>query len=282
MNYDSPAEIRAVLAELGLGLKKRWGQNFLVNPGVRARILELLDPRPQEAVWEIGPGLGCLTSELVTRCRRVVAFEIDHGLLRFLVDLFGPRLELVAGDALKTWPEALARHGQPDAVIGNLPYRAASAIIGSFAEAGFAPERMVFTVQRELAARLSARPGLKSYSSFTVLCQHAYRVRESFTIRPGSFFPAPEVLSAVVELRPRGGPEAAEFRGMFGGLVRSLFRARRKTLWNNLLGWPEGRRIGEDALRAALAAEGIDPGCRSEELELEALESLARRLAGRL
>jgi len=282
LNYDSPAEIRAVLQELGIGLKKRWGQNFLVSAGSRGRIVELFAPGAEETIWEIGPGLGCLTQELLRRCRRVIAFEIDHGLLRFLADNFGPGLELVAGDALERWGEALDRYGPPDGVVGNLPYRAASAIIGSFAEAGFAPRRLVFTVQRELAARMASPVGRKSYSSFSVLCQYAYRVRERFTIRPGAFFPAPEVMSAVVELLPRGGVEERGFRVFFAGLVRALFRARRKTVWNNLLAWAPGSTVGAERLRAVLADERIDPGCRGEELSVEALASLGRRLFAEL
>jgi len=279
VNYDSPAEIRRTLDELGLTLKKRWGQNFLVNRGVRDKILELVDARPDEAVWEIGPGLGCLTSGLLGRCRLLVAFEIDHGLLRFLKKSFAgrPGLVLEAGDAVQRWGEARARHGVPEKVVGNLPYSAASAVIGSFAEAGLSPRRMVFTVQRELAARLTAGPGGKNYSAFSAICQHAYRVRECFAVRPGSFYPAPQVSSAVVELEPRGEAESPQDRELFRALVQAAFRSRRKTLWNNLQAWSSG--YPPERLTWALEAEGIDPGCRAEQLGPERLAGLARRLA---
>jgi 16S rRNA (adenine1518-N6/adenine1519-N6)-dimethyltransferase len=278
VNYDSPAEIRSTLDELGLALKKRWGQNFLINRGVREKILELVDPRPAEAIWEIGPGLGCLTSGMVGRCRLLVAFEIDRGLLRFLAESFGgwEGFVLEGGDAVETWVPALREHGLPDKVVGNLPYGSASALIGSFAENGFAPGRQVYTVQRELSQRMTARPGDKNYSSFSVLCQHVFRVRECFTVRAGSFYPAPQVASAVVELEPRGEPEAAAARMVFNELVRAAFRSRRKTLWNNLQAWAGGP--GPERLAGALAAEGIDPGSRGEELGPEALAALARRL----
>jgi 16S rRNA (adenine1518-N6/adenine1519-N6)-dimethyltransferase len=279
MNYDSPADIRRTLADLGVTLKKRWGQNFLVNRGVRDKILGLLDARAGESVWEIGPGLGCLTAELAGRCRLLVAFEIDHGLLRFLSRSFGARegFALEAGDAVERWRAARDRYGAPDKVVGNLPYSAASALIGSFAESGFSPKRMVFTVQRELAARLAAAPGGKSYSSFSALCQHAYRVEEQFSIRPGSFYPAPQVHSAVVRLEPRGRQETPEARALFHSLVRAAFRSRRKTLWNNLQSWSAD--FAPERLREALDAEGIDPGCRAEQLEPERLAAVARRLA---
>ena len=279
MNYDSPAEIRRTLEELGLTLKKRWGQNFLINRGVRDKILERIDPRPGETIWEIGPGLGCLTAVLVGRCRLLVAFEIDHGLLRFLSQSFAGRegFALEAGDAVERWVRARERYGMPDKVVGNLPYSAASAMIGSFAEAGFSPKRLVFTVQRELAARLVAAPGGKNYSSFSALCQHAYRVQELFTIRPGSFYPAPQVYSAVVQLEPREGQETPEARALFLALVQAAFRSRRKTLWNNLQAWSAG--YAPERLHEALRAEGIDPGCRAEQLDPERLAALARRLA---
>ncbi len=279
MNYDSPADIRRTLAGLGVTLKKRWGQNFLVNRGVRDKILELIDPRPSEAVWEIGPGLGCLTAELVGRCRLLVAFEIDHGLLRFLSQSFTGRDDFVleAGDAVERWGRAVERYGVPDKVVGNLPYSAASALIGSFAESGFYPGRMVFTVQRELAARMTAAPGGKNYSSFSALCQHVYQVGEQFSVRPGSFYPAPQVHSAVVMLEPRGRRETPEARALFHSLVQAAFRSRRKTLWNNLQSWSAD--YPPERLREALSAEGIDPGCRAEQLEPERLAALARRLA---
>jgi 16S rRNA (adenine1518-N6/adenine1519-N6)-dimethyltransferase len=282
VNYDSPAQIRAELERLGVRLKKRWGQNFLINRAARERIVGLLDPQPADTVWEIGAGLGSLTAALLGRVRMLVAFEVDHGLLRFLEQAFAGHagFTLVPGDALRSWKPLLARLGPPDRVTGNLPYRAASAILGSFAEEGLAPARMVFTVQRELAERMCARPGAKSYSSFSLLCQQAYAIKARMELKPGSFYPAPEVVSTVVELTPRGesSPQPPGERAFFLRLARALFRSRRKTLWNNLLAWEAARMTPESRLREALEAEGIDPRGRAEALSLETLERLARQL----
>jgi 16S rRNA (adenine1518-N6/adenine1519-N6)-dimethyltransferase len=282
VNYESPAQIRAELERLGVRLKKRWGQNFLINRAARQRIVGLLDPQPADTVWEIGAGLGSLTEELLGRVRRLVAFEVDHGLLRFLEHSFAgrPGFILAPGDALKSWKPTLARLGPPDRITGNLPYRAASAILGSFAEEGLCPSRMVFTVQRELAERMCAPAGSKSYSSFSLLCQHQYKISERMQLRPGSFYPAPEVASTVVELapRPEARAQAPEERLFFPRLARALFQSRRKTLWNNLLAWGPSKAVPAPRLREALEAEGIDPRARSERLELEAMERLARRL----
>ncbi len=282
MNYDSPAEIRAELERLGVRLKKRWGQNFLINRGARQRIASLLDPQPADTVWEIGAGLGGLTAELLPRVRRLLAFEVDRGLLRFLEETFGVSagLTLVPGDVLASWKPALARFGPPDRVVGNLPYRTASAILASFAEQGLVVPRMVFTVQRELAVRMRAPAGSKHYSSFSLLCQHLYTITERMELKPGSFYPAPEVVSTVVELapRPEARKQAEEDRMFFLELARALFRSRRKTLWNNLLAWGASRGADAGRLREALEAEGIDPGGRSEGLGLDTLERLALRL----
>jgi 16S rRNA (adenine1518-N6/adenine1519-N6)-dimethyltransferase len=282
LNFDSRAEIRAELERLGVRLKKRWGQNFLINRGARERIVSLLDPRPTDTVWEVGSGLGSLTAELLPRVRRLVAFEIDHGLLRFLEQSFAGQagITLVPGDALKSWKPVLERLGPPDRIVGNLPYASASAILGSFAEEGLRPRRMVFTVQRELARRMCASPGSRNYSSFSILCQHAFRVEALMELKPGSFYPAPEVVSTVVRLTPRpavAGQVPVE-RAFFLRLARALFHSRRKTLWNNLLAWQPARQAPEARLREALEAEGIDPLGRGEDLSLEMVERLARRL----
>lgn len=279
MNYDSPNEIRRVIESLGISLKPRWGQNFLINRGARNRFLELICPETSDTVWEIGPGLGCLTAELLPRVNSLLVFEIDWGMVRFLEQIFAnERLLISQGDALKTWKAALERHGLPDKVVGNLPYRSASAIIGSFADAALAPARMVFTVQRELARRITASPGGKNYSSFSVCCQYAYVIREVFQLKPGSFYPAPEVTSSAILLEPRRHCCPAKDRQLFSRLVRDLFRSRRKTIKNNILGSSLLEEYGREKLLTAVREEGINLSARSEELQVEQFVSLANRI----
>ena len=281
MNYDSPVEIRAAVQSMGIRLQRRWGQNFLINPQARRRIVELLAPAATDTVWEIGPGLGNLTVLLLPRVRKLVAFEVDWGLVRFLERTFSgeQKLELVQGDAVRTWKRELDSRGEPQRIIGNLPYASASALIGALAEANLRPERMVFTVQRELARRMTAVPATKAYSSFSVLCQVAYRIESSLELRAGSFYPAPEVSSTVVVLEPQERIQPPRDRELCLRLVRGLFLSRRKTLWNNLLA--AGLADGEQgpAVRLALAAEGIDPGSRGETLRPEQFVRLSDRLA---
>jgi 16S rRNA (adenine1518-N6/adenine1519-N6)-dimethyltransferase len=275
LNHDSPAEIRAVLERRGIGLKKRWGQNFLVNRGARERLVTLLDPRQGGLAWEIGPGLGAMTSILIERGARVVAFEVDHGIARYLreEELAGvDDLTLVEGDFLRTWREALARHGPPEVVLGNLPYRSASIMIGDMVCGELRPQRSVFTVQRELAERLLALPKTKNYSSFTVLCGSCFRIASRGDLQPGSFWPAPEVVSSVVEMQPReGAPSGSELQ-MLSRTTRALFAARRKTIRNNAVA-----AFGSYVL-TVLERLGIDPSGRAEELDPQAFASLARAL----
>ncbi|MCE1196917.1 ribosomal RNA small subunit methyltransferase A, partial [bacterium] len=161
--YDSPAAIRTFLEAEGLAMSKRFGQNFLVDRNARERLCAAVESasgtgEPRH-VWEIGPGIGSITSLLLEKGHRVTAFEIDHGFARILRDLFGdnPRFTLVEGDVLKTWEGQLAV-GLPDIVFGNLPYNVALAIVGDLLESGRVPARMVFTVQKEAAQRIVSSP----------------------------------------------------------------------------------------------------------------------------
>jgi 16S rRNA (adenine1518-N6/adenine1519-N6)-dimethyltransferase len=271
MNPDSPADIRALLETRGLALKKRWGQNFLVNRGARQRLVEILAPQRSETVWEIGPGLGSMTELLAASAARVIAFEVDRGLCRYLQETLGElsNLSLVAGDFLDTWKETLQASGAPDRILGNLPYRSASIMISDIIEAGVRPSRMVFTVQRELADRMVSPPGQKSYSSFSVLCQSCFSVAGRGDLQPGSFYPVPDVISSIIEMIPVPGAPEGEVLQALSGLARALFSSRRKTIRNN---------AKDDAVREALRQEGVDLGLRAEQIAPEVYVRLARRL----
>ena len=265
------------MEERGLALKKRWGQNFLVNRGARQRLVEILSPRPQETVWEIGPGLGAMTELLAGAAARVFAFEVDRGLCRFLEEGLRGRASftLVPGDFLETWKETMQRQGAPDRILGNLPYSAASLMIADIIESGLRPTRMVFTVQRELADRMTSPPGRKSYSSFSVLCQTCFDVADLGDLQPGSFYPVPEVVSSIVQMTAVAGAPSGEELKRLSALARSLFSSRRKTIRNNV---KDG--AAREALEDALEKEGIDPSLRAEQLPPSAFARLARRLTG--
>lgn len=259
-------------------MSKRFGQNFLVSKTARERIFAELEADPSSSVWEIGPGIGAMTALALDAGLRVTAFEIDHGFARLLRRLFADRetFSLVEGDFLKTWKTTLAEAEPPSRVFGNLPYSAANAIVASLLEEGPPIRRLVFTVQKETALRMAARPGSKDYSSFSVLCTSACRVRLAFDLGSGSFWPAPRVTSTVVVLEPRPDPVGAADRKGFSAFVRSAFSSRRKTLRNNL---KAGRVFVDDgALDEALARLGIRADARAEALTPERLSAVYETL----
>ena len=282
MNHNSPAAVRAELSRRKVEPKKRWGQNFMVNPRTRRKLVETLAIGEGETVWEIGPGLGALTAELMPRCARLILFEIDHGLIRHLSEEFGDHshVQIVAGDFLRTWQQARADHGAADRVVGNLPYRSASAFIAALLEHNALPAHGVFTVQKELADRIVAQAGSRNYSSFSVLCQCLSEVRSYGELAPGTFYPAPEVTSAVIGLRPGGSARHVRNRDVLFALIRAAFQARRKTLRNNLLA-QGGFGLSKADLLDGVEAAGVDAGCRAEELSPATVVRLADALVAK-
>ena len=283
LNHNSAASLKAFLDDNGLGMRKKFGQNFLINPGVRQALVDALDAPAGEAVWEIGPGLGAMTRPLLQRGLSVRAFEIDPGFVCALGRLFAgdPGFALVEGDVMKTWPT------QPPApyLLGNLPYNIGSALLADFVEKGLFFRRMVVTVQREVALRMAAAPGGADYSSFSVLCASAYRVRPLMVIKGASFYPRPNVDSQGVLFElledAEGKPRAKSLPGCFYPLVRGLFSSRRKTIRNNLAAFLArgGKCAGlnpSDAAAALLAKSGLDGGLRAESLRVEDFAALAK------
>lgn len=272
VDYDSPKELAALLDSLGFAMQKRFGQNFLIAPRARSRILDLLEAESGRRVWEVGPGAGAMTLEALRAGLALSAFEIDRGFSSFLRGAYGdvPGFELFEGDFVHTWPDALAASGRPTRAFGNLPYNAAGAIVASLIEGGARPERMVFTVQKEAAARMAASPGTKNYAAFTVLCRSAYEVKQSFDLPPGVFWPQPRVTSTVVLMKARPDALACAGRKDFTTFTRMAFASRRKTLRNNLraAGW------SDEQVAAAAGAAGLSVDARAETLSPEELSAL--------
>jgi 16S rRNA (adenine1518-N6/adenine1519-N6)-dimethyltransferase len=283
MNYDSPSDIKRLLKKSNLALKKRWGQNFLVNPGVRKKIIDLTEPGKDECIWEIGPGLGSITEPLLEAGSRVIAFEIDWGMVRYLEQVFSHHqdLTIVQGDVVKTWQSVYTDYGKPEKIMGNLPYASASAIIISFVTHGCIPGSFVFTVQRELAERMSAPPGTKHYSSFSIYFQFSFSIIEKQDIRPGSFYPAPDVVSSVIKAVPADQGEYTCDRNLFFQIVRAGFTSRRKTLFNNLVSDKELKNREPSEIQAAIEKTGFSKNSRAEEFTVKDFIHLACLLQSR-
>lgn len=208
-----------------------------------------------------------MTHEALTLGLAVSAFEVDKGFADFIRETYGslPGFELYEGDFIKTWRQALDVSGRPDLAFGNLPYNAAGAIIASLIEGGVRPRRMVFTVQKEAAARMCSSPSTKNYSAFSILCQSCYTVKAAFDLSPGSFWPQPRVSSSVVVMEARAEPVPFSGDKAFTGFTRACFSSRRKTLRNNM----KAAGYTEAALSDACEAAGISPDARAETLTPE-------------
>jgi len=283
LNYDSPAAIRAFLERNGLATNRRFGQNFLVDRQVRERIIEALGVEAGMRVWEIGPGLGAMTELILERGAILTAFEIDYGFVRLLKELFAGRdnVSIVQGDMLKTWRAQAVR---PERIFGNLPYNAAFDIIADLIVRGCVPPRMVFTLQREAASRMTARPGSKDYSAFTAFCASVCDARILFDVGSSAFWPQPRVTSTVVQLVPKGEPVPLDQRRQFFDFVRAAFSSRRKTMRNALHLWARTAFASlkedefEDLLQESLKHIGFGADVRAEELGPEELLALYRTL----
>jgi 16S rRNA (adenine1518-N6/adenine1519-N6)-dimethyltransferase len=268
-------------------MRKRLGQNFLINPEARAKMIDALGITPGDTVWEVGPGLGAMTDALLERGALVTAFEIDPGFIRVLREVFGSRtgFTLVEGDALQTWRDAPAGSGA-SRFLGNLPYTIGARLLGLFIEERRFFTRMVVTVQREVADRMRAPAGSKDYSSLSALCASAYRITPLMLLRGASFYPVPRVESQALLLDLK--PDAAGYPPAFYALTRRLFASRRKTLRNNLRRCFEGaagekiagteKKEKTGNIEKILGKCGIDGNRRPETLCLEELAALAREL----
>jgi 16S rRNA (adenine1518-N6/adenine1519-N6)-dimethyltransferase len=262
-------------------MRKKFGQNFLVNPAVRNSLLDKLAAEKGEKVWEVGPGLGAMTKGLLERGLQVTAFEIDSGFSALLREVFGGQehFSLIEGDVLKTWKDQ--PKDEDVYLLGNLPYNIGAALLADFIEQGRFFKRIVVTVQREVARRMAAKPGTEDYSSFSVLCSSVYTVTPLMVIGGHSFYPPPHVDSQGVLLEKRTIEKI--YPKLFYQLVRSLFASRRKTIKNNLSRFISSRIMKEepDAICLKVLEKcGISPSERAENLDIGSFSALAEILEG--
>ena len=276
------------LGPAGFKPKRRWGQNFLIDPGALAAIAAAFRPQPSDRVLEVGPGDGALTRRIAPRVARLVAVEVDPLLaasLRGSVE----GVQVLEADVLALDPEALLREtgatpDEPARIFGNLPYNIATAVILRFLTR-HALVRDLMVMVREVAERILSPPRTKEYGSLTVLCRTFARVERIRRLRPGSFRPRPKVESEVIRLalRDPGGAAGGDPEG-YAAFVHGCFGQRRKTFLNNLSRVLSAEGAGADVARALLEAAAIPPGGRPEEVPPEGFQRLfegLRTLRGR-
>lgn len=277
-DYNSPSELKLFLEQNEMAMQKKFGQNFLVNEDARNRLVDALDINEGMKVWEVGPGLGSMTSILLERGAFVTVFEIDHGFSRLLQQFFEDykkkgSFTLVEGDVLKTWTDYAAQNETPQRFFGNLPYNVAATIIADTINKKVRFEKAVFTVQKEVAQRMCAKEGSEDYSSFSVLCQWAYDVKPILDLAGGNFWPKPNVASRAVLMTKKSDFPRCDSPEFFMKMIRKLFQQRRKNIKNNLQTFAEPEKI-----LLALKNAQIDSSERAENLTIQKLLRLSDEL----
>ncbi len=266
------SEMRQTLEERGIQLTKSLGQNFLHDAHQLNRIADLADLEPSDKVLEIGPGLGPLTSVLLSRADRVMAIEIDNRLTDFLQERFqgSKALHLVHSDALN-----FLRDQTHDwtgwKVVSNLPYSVASPILVELALSSLPPSRIVATLQSDVVNRLRSGPGAKDYGILTLLVTQRYQIGPSFKIPASCFFPRPAVDSGCLSMVLRNPILVPQDELKKFQIVVKLAFSQRRKMMSKLL----KNRWSEGSIAAAMEACQAAPQARAEELSLEQFVKLS-------
>ncbi|MCG5030270.1 16S rRNA (adenine(1518)-N(6)/adenine(1519)-N(6))-dimethyltransferase RsmA [Mesosutterella sp. OilRF-GAM-744-9] len=248
--------------------RKRFGQNFLNDRHWIGRIIDSIDPRPGEALVEIGPGQAALTKEVIGRAGHETAVEIDRDLAAWLRGLFTEaELTLIEADALALdWRSIFP--GRKLRIFGNLPYNISSPILFALAAVADRVEDQHFMLQREVVERMVCPPGSRTYGRLSAMLQRSYRMEKLFDVPPGAFTPSPKVTSSVVRMVPLARKPGVDDE-LYAEVVAAAFGMRRKTLRNAL-----SKLLSVEQIELA----GIDPGARAETLSVGQFEALAAAL----
>lgn len=254
--------------------RKRFGQHFLHDPGVIARIVAAIAPEPSDRMVEIGPGLGAITVPLLAKLQELHAVEIDRDAIRHLRELTNddPRLHIHSADVLK-FSFAAIHPGQKLRLVGNLPYNISTPLLFHLIAQRERILDMHFMLQKEVVDRMAAAPASEHYGRLTAMLTPWLRVQPMFDIGPGAFRPPPRVVSTIVRLTPHDTPlQIAEPRH-YATIVAAAFSQRRKTLRNSLKPLLDAEEI---------VAAGVDPTLRAEVIAPSGFAALSAQLGLRL
>ena len=275
-----PRTLLPQLKAMGLTPRKGLGQHYLTDTNILDGIVTAAELPPDAVVIEVGPGPGTLTAKLAHRAGRLVSVELDTRLAPLLADLYADEahVHIVQGDVLTLSPDQLLNSTggiAPYFVIANLPYYITSPLLRHFLEAEPAPERMVVTIQLDVAQRIIAKPPQMSILAVAV---QAYAQPEIVRrLPPGAFYPPPKVHSAVLRLDRLPNPLVSpEQRQHFFAIVRAGFGQKRKTLRNSL---SSGLKLSPRQIEDTLVAVGISPKQRAQELDLQQWLAINKALA---
>ena len=282
----SPGATRALLEAYGLATKHSLGQNFLVNNHVIEKIMGLAELGREDRVLEVGPGIGTLTLALLAEAGHVVSVEMDRELEPVLSAHAAahPSFSFIMGDALRVTPDQIAEAvgGEPTMLVSNLPYNVAATVILRYLQEVPSLRRLVVMVQAEVADRICAEPGNRTYGAYTAKLALYAQVTGRFEVGPGNFMPPPHVDSAVVRIDrapacdPASGESLSPERlAATANVIDAAFAQRRKTIRNSM----SASGFAKDALDAAFVACGISPTARAETLSPADLVLLAKALS---
>ena len=261
--------------------KRSLGQNFLIDPNLQRRIVDALEPGPDDEVLEIGPGVGALTQHLAGRVRRLVLVELDNGLAARLRDRFAddPSVEVVNEDVLTVPLERISSDPARLKVIGNIPYNITTPILFSLLERRPRPREIVLMVQREVADRLLEKAGTKTYGALAVGVQAVADASRVLNVSREAFRPVPDVMSSVVRIVPHDPPRLRQDEeGALRELTRAAFQQRRKQFQRILR---DAYNLSVEEVEALGAEVAMDLRQRPETFSAERFIDLSRALRAR-
>lgn len=281
----TPVRTKEILKKHGFSFKKSLGQNFLIDTNILDRICDFAEIDKETCAIEVGPGIGALTEQLAKRAGKVVSFEIDQRLLPILEDTLSPydNVRIIHSDILKADVRTVMAEefgeNKDVMVVANLPYYVTTPILMKLLEEGLPLRGIVVMLQKEVADRISAKPGTKAYGSLSIAVQY-YTEAETVMIVPKTVFvPQPNVDSAVIRLTKRKEkPVQLDNEDFFFSVVRASFAQRRKTLMNNLSNNLAQAKGDKELLEKVLVDVEIDPKRRGETLSIEEFGKLSNAL----
>jgi len=284
-NLGSPQNTIKILQKYNFNVQKKLGQNFLIDNHVIDKIVQGAKVTKEDCILEIGPGIGTLTQHLSVAAKKVIAVEIDKALIPILEETLSgfENTKVINKDILKVNIKELVReenHGKPIKIIANLPYYITTPIIMGLLESNVPLKSMTVMVQKEVATRMSAKPGSKDYGALSLAVQYYAKPYLMANVPPNCFIPRPKVGSAVIHLEKNviSPVEVANEKLMFQ-LIRASFNQRRKTLVNGIFNFEEFDYSKEE-VEEAVKKLGRGKSIRGEALTLEEFGRLADELAG--
>ncbi|MEF9840024.1 MAG: 16S rRNA (adenine(1518)-N(6)/adenine(1519)-N(6))-dimethyltransferase RsmA [Lachnospiraceae bacterium] len=281
----NPQNTIEILKKYGFSFQKKYGQNFLIDTNVLAKIIDSAHITKEDFVLEIGPGIGTMTQYLAEAAREVAAVEIDSALIPILQDTLGDykNVSIIHADVLKVDIGQLAKDkndGQPIKVVANLPYYITTPIIMGLFESHVPIESITVMVQKEVADRMQVGPGTKDYGALSLAVQYYAKPCIVANVPANCFMPKPKVGSAVIQLEKyKKPPVSVENEKLMFQIIRASFNQRRKTLANGLHNQADLKLTKEEII-SAIEQLGKGPGIRGEALTLQEFAQLSNILNG--